>query len=117
MSGILHATEVRACQQPARVSRYAPARAMTREGWNERGRQTDASKGDGEPTNMAILQKCEGERTEEGERVVRGKDSVTSRWKKRRQYRISKYSPRRSEEKKGVDFGGERDIDSLAGNA
>lgn len=39
----------------------------------------------------------------------KGRDSVTSRWKKRRQYRVSKYSPRRSEEKKRGRFRGERE--------
>lgn len=40
---------------------------------------TNANKGDGEPTNMAIIQKCEGERMEEGERVMRGETNITSR--------------------------------------
>lgn len=59
----------------ASIPHYALARPMTREGWNEsKGDKRvyiDASKGDGEPTNMAIIQKCEGERTEERKRVVK----------------------------------------------
>lgn len=92
---------------------------MTREGWNEsKGDKRvyiDACKGDGEPTNMAIIQKREGERTEERKRVVK---SVASRWKerkKRRRYLIAKYSPRRNEGKKGVGFGkGKRERNGLA---
>lgn len=82
MSDILHAAEVRACQQPARASKYALARAMTRERRNEQGRQTRRR---GWRTNQygdnARVRGREDERKEEGE------NSVASRWNEGRQER------------------------------
>jgi len=87
MSDILHAAEVRACQQPARASKYALARAMTRERRNEQGRQTRyiQTRRRGWRTNQygdnAKVRGREDERKEEGE------NSVASRWNEGRKER------------------------------